>query len=947
MKPSLFRGPRLVSLLGLAAALTLVTSVQAQEPAAAGAPAAPGAPGRIVGRILDGQTGSPVIGAVVEVVGALVPVRSTSGVNGRYSLAGVPSGAASIRVRMIGYTPKVVTGIAVTAGGTVEQDVSLTAQVVELEELTVTAAAERGTVARALDEQRTALGVTNAITTEQIAKSPDSDAAEAVQRVSGVSVQEGKYVVVRGLGERYTQTSLNGARLPSPEPERKVVPLDLFPSGTLQTVKTSKTFTPDLPGDFSGAQVDIQTREFPAQTQFSLSLGSGYNSAYTGDQILAAPRESGDLLALGAGEREIPGALPPFGDFRTIAPTQEETNGIVNDFRDSWSPDVNSGAPPTSFAASLGGTQPAFSQPIGFLASLTYGLDWEAHSEETRATARNVSGGGTTVQDHFSGSSAKSSVLWGGLLNFSTFLGTGTRLALNNTLNRSADNEARTETGYLDQEGAEFQIERLRYVERSVRSNQLIGEHQLNGAHRIDWSLTSSAVSRTEPDRSEIMYALEVDPVTQNRLPPAWYSNYSEGAVRTFADLDEDSFEGAANYRFVIGGGASPHALRVGGLYRTTDRTADNSAYSITSFTLDRAARELSAEQIFDGRYAQPGDANFRLAPLGQGGSYTADDQLYAGYAMLDYSISSRLRFVGGARVEQSEVTVRAQPVLGSAITTSPEYLDVLPSVGLNYQLAENHVLRLAGSQTLSRPEYRELAPVQYREVVAGDLIQGNDQLERALIQNLDLRWEWYPNPGEVLSVGVFAKQFDQPLERVYLPTSGTNIVSFTNADNGRNLGIEFELRKGLGMVAPVLAPFTFFGNVTVMDSEVEYAPVTVGSSGTIQYEARSMVGQSPYVVNAGLGYASEGGTSATLLYNVQGRRIATAAQVGLPAAYEEERNVIDFSVRVPLSSGVAIRADAGNLLDAPYEVTQGSVTREHYKTGRTFSLGFSWGTGL
>jgi hypothetical protein len=532
--------------------------------------------GRVVGRILDAESGAPIAGAQVEVAEAPRPLRVTSAIDGRYILQEVPAGVVTLRVRLIGYRPKAVTGVLVPAGGVVEQDISLAGQVVELEELTVTAAAEGGSVARALDEQRNAPNIMNAVSAEQIGRSPDGDAGQAVQRVSGVSVQDGKYVVVRGLGERYTQTSLNGARIPSSEPERKVVPLDLFPSNLLQAVTTSKTFTPDQSGDFSGAQVDIRTREFPAQSQFHLSVGSGYNSISTGEQTLVAPRESGDLVALGADQRPIPSQLPAFGNFQATAPTQEETNAIVNDFRNAWSPRSSTGAPPSSFAASLGGTASVFGRPIGTLGSFTYNLGWEARSNEQRAQAIAGSEPGTTVvSDHYRGSSAKSSVLWGGLLNFSTLFGSHSRLALNNTLNRTADNEARTEVGFSENLAGNFQIERLAYVERSIRSHQLLGEHQLGDRHRLDWSATVSKVSRDEPDRSEIVYSLETDPTTGNNLPPAWFSISNEGAVRTFSALDEDNFEGGLNYRFASDG-CDPHQIRVGGLYRATDRVADN-----------------------------------------------------------------------------------------------------------------------------------------------------------------------------------------------------------------------------------------------------------------------------------------------------------------------------------------------------------------------------------
>jgi TonB-dependent receptor len=236
-------------------------------------------------------------------------------------------------------------------------------------------------------------------------------------------------------------------------------------------------------------------------------------------------------------------------------------------------------------------------------------------------------------------------------------------------------------------------------------------------------------------------------------------------------------------------------------------------------------------------------------------------------------------------------------------VRTTPEYLDVLPSAALNYQLTAQQNLRLSGSQTLSRPEYRELAQVQYRDVIGAENVLGNPGLKRTLIQNADVRWEWYPNAGEVLSVGAFYKRFDNPIERVFLATSGTRIVTFLNAEGADNVGLELEARKGLGFLAPALEPFSVSSNVTVMRSEIRLSDTTRAVD-----ESRAMVGQAPYVVNAGLTYApgSTGRLSATVLYNRVGRRIVSASQFPLPVTYEQPRDVIDLSLRFPILAGVS-----------------------------------------
>jgi hypothetical protein len=888
--------------------------------------------GRIVGRIVDRTTGQGLSDVGVQVVGTTM--GTMSGVDGRYALSTVPAGTVTLHVRRIGYQPKTITGIVLLAGGAVEQDVALDPASIELQTVEVTAASERGTVSEALDRQRNATGIVNAVTAEQISRSPDSDAAAAVQRVSGVTVQDGKYVFVRGLGERYTTTSLNGSRIPSPEPERKVVPLDLFPAALLQSVTTAKTFTPDQPGDFSGAQVNITTREFPAQRQVTYSASIGYNDRATGATLPAPPSEGLEWLGFAGNARRLPGIVAATDFFRGN-PGQEDYNRMVSAFRNAWSVREKSGSPNTSMGLSIGGNDALLGRRIGYIAALSYAYGQEVRADASRAFAIPTGDGATTETERYDGDTGRSSVLWGGLLNLSTLLGEGTRVSLNNTFSRSADNEARSERGIDENSALPFHIQQLRFVERSVWSSQLATQHQIGSSHHLDVAVGASGVTRREPDRSEVVYAQEVEGGT-----PFLFAS-DESAVRTFGDLNEYSLTASGDYTLRFGAPGREHAVKLGGLVRYTDREADNHSYSIRT-ALDRQARELAPEEIFDGRFSQPGSTAFQVVPLSQGGSYSAEDLIGAGYAMLEYQLGDRVRLIGGARLEMSDLEVTSREEFGSDVFGNKEFTDVLPSLTLNVRLSETQNLRLSASQTLARPEYREIVAIRTRDIIGGEVMQGNPDLKRTLIQNADVRWEWYPDAGEVLSLGVFAKHFDDPIERVYRGTSGTRVTTFQNATAAVNYGAELELRKGLGFLSHRLDPLTVFSNVTVMTSEIDLSNVAE-TEGTVD-ENRAMVGQAPYVVNAGLTYTSEsGGASATVLYNVVGRRIHSASLRPLPNVYEEARDVLDVSLRFPLFSSVAAKLDARNLLDAPYEITQGDVRREYYRAGRVISAGITW----
>ena len=896
------------------------------------------ATGRVVGRIIDASTGAGLPDAGIQVVGTTV--GATSVVDGRYTLASVPAGTVTLQVRRIGYAPKTITGLFLDAGKSLQQDVSLSQVSVQLTAQVVTAPSERGSVNEALDRQKRSVNVVSGITAEQIAKSPDGDAAQAVGRVSGVSVQDGKYVFVRGLGDRYTQTSLNGARIPSPEPEKKVVPLDMFPTGLLQSITTVKTFTPDQPGDFSGAQVNIETKEFPAQRTWAMSTSTGASDNVLGRRVPMPGRVSGDLFANGAGSRSLPGFIQQFGNFANSLPGQNDYNRMVSEFRNSWTPRNEEGGLNGSTSVSVGGNDPVFGKRVGYLASGTYSYTQEARLDQVRALALATSGSGATEVDRFEGSSGRSSVLWGGLANLSVLLGSRARLAFNNTYNRTMDSEARDERGFSENLGIPFTIARQKYVERSVRSSQLLLQSDLTAHQRLELALSASGVTRLEPDRSEFVQAIFSDPTTGAAMAPQWFSSSNEGAVRTFSGLTEDAYEARGHYRVEFGETGHSLALKVGALGRYATRDANSWAYSINASGIGQAQRELTAERIFDGRFNAPGDNIFRVTPIGVGGSYTASDYQFAGFAMVEKEFGPRWQMITGARVELSDVLVKAEPTVGATSSTNPFFTDLLPAFALTFRPTGTVNVRMSASQTVSRPEYRELAPIQYREVIGFDNVLGNPDLQRALIQNYDLRWEWYPDAGEVLSVGVFAKRFTNPIERVYRGSSGTRIITFVNAAGADNYGIELEGQKSLGGLSDRLANFSISANATVMQSQIRLA----GQSVAVTNGKRSMVGQAPYMFNTGLTWTSNtGSTSATLLYNVVGARITDAGEVPLPDVKELERNIVDFSLRFPIADRFSGRLDAKNLLDAPYRLMQGPVTRESYRVGRGYTFRLSW----
>jgi TonB-dependent receptor len=322
------------------------------------------------------------------------------------------------------------------------------------------------------------------------------------------------------------------------------------------------------------------------------------------------------------------------------------------------------------------------------------------------------------------------------------------------------------------------------------------------------------------------------------------------------------------------------------------------------------------------------------------GGSYTARDRVGAAYGMAEYPISSKVRVIGGARVENWRLDLETSPIFDEPGFARPRNTDVLPSLIVNIKLSENQSVRMAVARTLSRPEYRELSPITFRDVIGEQAVTGNPNLKRALVDNFDVRWEAYHGTGALLSVALFAKRFHDPIERVDIATSGASQLGFVNADGASNYGVELEIREGLGTLAPALENFAIFANSTLMRSEIRTGNDSISA---LTNSKRAMVGQSPYVLNVGASYAAPGGAGATLMYNVVGKRITSAGTMPLPDTYEMPRNVLDFSAQMPLKSRLSVKVAAKNLLDAAYERRQGDVTRLSYKSGRVYSAGFSY----
>lgn len=933
------------------AGLFLIASIASTSPTSA---AAQEATGRIVGKIVDAASGAPIATAQVSVDGTTL--SALSDLNGRFHIGGVPAGMRSIQARLLGYAPKTVTDVVVRSDETTTLDVSLEATAIELEAISITANLEAGATSRLLDEQRMSVAMVDAVGSQEISKSPDSDAAEVAARVSGVTVSEGKYVFIRGLGERYSQTSLNGTPLPSPEPEKEVVPLDLFPSGFLESLTTQKTYTPDRPGDFSGGTVELRNRQFPDRFTWRLSTGTSANSeSQFQDGFLDYAGSNGDFLAIDRGARAIPDEVEEAG-FGLRGDRLPNDPATLKRLGDAFARSLPQFAPTSGTApvnvdlgGSVGDRLELLGKDIGFFVAGNYGEKWVSRAGEIERKWRAEAFDPGLPEDtqrpnvDYEFTRGTREITWGGVANLSALLAPEHQVNLQGMINRNGTDEARTYTGANQEDLAgELFSERLRFQSRSLLWGQLSGEHQagLLGS-TVEWRLAAARATRDEPALRETIYNRAFSAAADD---PYLLDDVGESARYFYSDLTDDDLNGGLDVTLPLGSRHDGNVtIKLGAAFRARDRDFAARRYRWKYQTKRIASLDRVLSDLDNVVGTNPGSNQVLLEDIVEPGDvYSADDDRLAGYAMVDVPLTASLRAVAGARLEAYDLSLSTR---AAGEVTSRRQTDILPSLSLTYALGDDMNLRTAASRTLDRPEFRELAPFQFSEASSLRQLIGNPALEVAEITNLDAKWEWFPRRGEVLSIGAFYKRLDSPIEQVFLATA-SSAFSFQNATEGHVVGAEFSVRRRLDFLGDFFEAFALAGNLSLIDSEV-----TVLTRGAFipTNEMRRLEGQSPYVVNLNLVWQSDAGaTEVGAFYNVFGPRIEAAGGSGVPDIEEDARSVIDVTVRQRITDRLGVRLKAENLLDAPYRWQQSAngITRvqREYRVGRSISIGLSYG---
>jgi outer membrane receptor protein involved in Fe transport len=899
---------------------------------------------RVTGVVRDESNNITLPGVPVEVAGGDTVYTD---VDGRYVVELAP-GTHELKVAMEGYEARIIKVDVAAGARIIDANVGMTmSRFAETVQVTASGAVDAVTSSAEaqIADRKSAAVITDNLGSQDMKKNADSDAAAAMSRVTGLSVVDNQYVFVRGLGERYSNTTLAGSTLPTTEPDKKVVPLDLFPAGLLDSVQVNKSYSPDRSAEFAGGLVQIQPLKFPSRAVLDFSYGYSHYANGTGDPIPLSALNGKDAFGFDDGARALPSGIPGNKIVRQgiyspdVGYSPDQITNFGRMLGNQWVPQVSDGAPGQNWGAVFGNR---FGK-LGVVASVTHSYK-ENYVEEQRAFYRI----GDSVDDleaisNYQMQFGTQKAQLGAVGNLAYQFSGNHRLAWENFYSHSGKDEGRLFEGPNTEAGFYYYNNRLSFVEEGLFSTALAGDHFLRGMgnSRIDWRVNVAAATRDEPDLRETLYQQTFLSGTTNPNPANTpiLADESQSGFRLFNELADDTVDGQLNWSTFASAGSRPTQYKFGVSYVNRTRDFQSRRFRfIPIILLKDGAAPVNLTQQPEALYtsANIGTAfrfNEETRPVD---AYDGEQTTLAGYGMVDIAFTGRTRLNGGVRVENFDQVVNTFDPFGlfaRTVSAQNQNTDFFPAINLVQGLSSSSNLRLSYSSTVNRPEFRELAEFEFTDVVGNRAVKGNPDLERALIQNVDARWEMFPGGRSILAASFFYKGFDQPIERVVLG-GAQPIVTFQNAESARNLGLELEGAYELG------AGFFVNANYTFVDSEITLSP----EQQTVQTSRiRPLAGQSKNLFNLTAEFARRG-FSARVLLNYAGDRISDVGANQAPDAIEQGRETLDVVLTQRVWSKFTLRLSGENLTDSPIEFTQGSRTQRTFKLGRTVgvSVGFN-----
>lgn len=865
----------------------------------------------IKGKVIDSKTKEPLIGATVQVDEPRL--TTVTDIDGNFIIKGLDDNTGyTLTVRYISYKTATISGL---KAGSLQQDmtVALDADEKTLGEVTVTGVARKNTEASVIQMARNSQVIVSNVSAQEITKTQDSNAGEVIRRVPGVSLIDEKFVMVRGLSQRYNNVWINGGAAPSSEADSRAFSFDLIPSSQIENMQIVKTPSPEYPADYTGGFVAIETKEIPSGSMAEVSVGGSWNSVSSFSGFKYAKGSATDFLGFDSGKRGLSCGMS--GTLNPIA-----GNGIDlrdNGFNNDWRVRTMNPAGDIKLSASVGRRWNIGENMAGMTASFNYSNEYRKYEDMDN----NLFGVYDEEKDksnylrRSTDDQYNNNVRLGAMLNLTLMTADGrSRYGLKNIFNQIGNSRYTWREGISAQSDNELSAEYY-YRSRTTYNGQLTGKHDL-GRDNLDWSAGYSYANRNVPDRRRYLLNDALEPGTIQLTSPNDIS-------REWTRLDEHIISAAVNDKHDFKFGSWEPSLKIGmyGEYRTRKYNTRNFIYNWNAQdnTLPDGFRRNDLTEMLGDEAYFGADRLYLLEEKHMRDNYKGNNLMGAGYVAATLPIG-RLSVYAGLRYEHDrmELTTNTRDYEESPFTHRYVYNDLFPSVNTTYKINGRHQLRLSYGKTVNRPEFREVSPSVFYDFDLASDVQGNTDLKPCYVQNMDLRYEFYPSKGEVVSVAAFYKYFDSPIEWTYTVTGGTGLVySYKNARRANNYGLELDIRKDLSFIG--LRGFSWSFNGALIKSRVKFAD---GSKD----ENRPMQGQSPYLVNTGIFYKNERlQTDIALLYNRIGKRIIGVGRsegttggnevLRVPDSYEMPRDVIDLSASKRFGSHWELKLNVRDLL--------------------------------
>lgn len=886
--------------------------------------------GIIEGKITD-ENNAPLTGATIKLEGTMLGARAD--IDGHYVIRNVELGKYNIEVSYVSYEKKIITDVIIKDGNIVTVNVSMNKAPKGMKEVTVKATLKKENLSSLLVQQKNLATISDGISAESIRRTPDRNTSDVLKRVSGVSINEGKFAVVRGLPDRYNMAMLNGMVLPSTEADRKAFSFDMFPSNLLDNITIIKAATPDMQGDFAGGVIDLNTKDIPTENFVSVQLGTGMNTLGTFGSYNDSRNGKKDWIGLDDGGRKLPDAFPATDSFYSSTFTRQQKINASKEVNNDWEIKKRNSMMPNRNVQTVAGYSTTFknNSAFGLIGAISYN-----RSQRINYIERNDFELDKNPVFIYSDTVARDNILAGALLNLGYKLNSNHKFTFRNTFNINSEDATINRFGNNKLNEQYIRATSAQFTSNTLLVNQLTGEHIISKRKiKVQWAGAYNNIVRNTPDLRKTYYVLNYnnpdDSTYSANVPMGKASpNYSG---KFYSTLQENIYNGKVDITvpFMIKNVAQ--SVKVGGFAQTKNRdfSARVLGYvvsNVSKFNWD--LMELPEDKIFDP--ANMSDNGFRLDDITQPtDKYSATSNLNAGYIMLDNKFLKKMRAVWGVRYESFKQELKTKNNKDE-VSIKHDFQSILPSLNLTYSLNKKTNLRFCASKTLSRPEFREMSRFAFYDFNSNAVIQGYDSLVQASIQNYDLRYELYPGKGELLSFSLFYKRFDKPVEQVFISQgAGSRLRYFQNGNFAKDFGAELEFRKSLSFISSneksVWSNLSLFGNIAVIKSQVKLQGVSAEATSD-----RPLQGQSPYLINVGMSFTHpETGISSTLLYNRIGKRLSEVGNYSFPDIYENARDVIDFQISKKLFDKLDIRLNFTDILHQPYIFYQNTDENTNY----------------